>query len=304
MLIAFGSSVASSIVSVLDLDAKGGGWPKLIRTWEIAVPIALGLCFLGYVFRRTRRQSSFAVAARDRAQGRPQTSAFAGRTTGIVLALLVASLPWATSAALTWLAASRGTGYGMDSVHVADMLSAAFSLLIVAYVLSGSGRDFSALGLHWTAAQAGMAMPIFLAGTLLNQFEWPTISWVGNTFIHPGWQPPDVGAMIFGPEVTLGAVPGAIVNGFLEELIVRAYLMTELIRLTRNTWFAVVVSVAVQTSYHFYQGVPLALSHVAVFTLFALVYARTRWALTIALAHSLFDLGAVWGYGLQKLLPF
>jgi membrane protease YdiL (CAAX protease family) len=59
--------------------------------------------------------------------------------------------------------------------------------------------------------------------------------------------------------------------------------------------------VCIQTSYHFYQSVPIALSHIAFFGVFALFYARTNSILPVALAHSLFDLRIDWGYGIEKL---
>jgi membrane protease YdiL (CAAX protease family) len=107
--------------------------------------------------------------------------------------------------------------------------------------------------------------------------------------------------MLHGDTTEILEVAEVLLVGFYEELIVRAYLMTEIIALTRSAWLAVVVSVVVQSSYHFYQGVPLALSHVLLFTVYALFYVRTRMVLPLALAHSVADINAVWSYGLKTM---
>jgi membrane protease YdiL (CAAX protease family) len=80
--------------------------------------------------------------------------------------------------------------------------------------------------------------------------------------------------------------------------------MTEIMAITRRAWLAVAISVVVQTSYHFYQGVPLALSHVVLFTGFAIFFLKTRSILPVAIAHSLVDVDATWIYGLRCMSPY
>ena len=130
------------------------------------------------------------------------------------------------------------------------------------------------------------------------------IYWLGQTFGPPGWHPPDVAAMLYVGGIQIATSADDLLVGFYEELIVRAYVMSEIISLTNQPWLAILISVAVQTSYHFYQGVPLALSHVMLFTAFALFYAKTRLILPVALAHSLVDLSVTWNYGLSKMFPY
>jgi len=81
-----------------------------------------------------------------------------------------------------------------------------------------------------------------------------------------------------------------LINPIKEELIARAYVMSEVRFLTGRWWAAVVASVGLQVCYHFYQGVFAALSYSAVFLVFALYYARTRLILPVILAHLYFDL--------------
>lgn len=80
----------------------------------------------------------------------------------------------------------------------------------------------------------------------------------------------------------LSVVPGAAA----EELIVRAYLMTEVAELTGRMWIAVLASVGFQTLYHLYQGTPYALVSAGSFFVAALFYANTRRATPLILAHA------------------
>jgi hypothetical protein len=183
-----------------------------------------------------------------------------------------------------------------------SMLMHAISLIVLGYVLHQRGQSFSNLGLHWSARNAVLALPLFLLGLFLYKVHWPLILWAAQTFGQPGWTRPDLGPL-FGQGSELTTIPDELLNGFAEELIVRAWIMTEVARLTRRTWVAVVVSVSVQISYHFYQGVPSALSHIPLFTLYALFYARTRLILPVVLAHALQDLWSDWHHGLSAISP-
>jgi membrane protease YdiL (CAAX protease family) len=110
-----------------------------------------------------------------------------------------------------------------------------------------------------------------------------------------GHQPhgPNLGNIIFGTSISMATVLLQILIGPFEELIVRGYLMTEVKRFTGSILFAILCSVAVQTSYHFYQGGPLALAHIGGFLVFAMFYAKTNRILPIILAHSALDLNAL-----------
>jgi len=88
----------------------------------------------------------------------------------------------------------------------------------------------------------------------------------------------------------------AFVNPFFEELIVRAYLISEVTMLTGSTTLAVVISVLLQTSYHLYQGVPNAIGLAFVFLMFSLYYVKTHRAWPIILAHMYSDVQAVVHY--------
>ena len=85
-------------------------------------------------------------------------------------------------------------------------------------------------------------------------------------------------------------------NPFYEELIVRAYLLTEVRQLTGSATKAVILSTVLQTSYHLYQGGPSALSWGIIFLLFSIYYAKTGRIAPIILAHLYMDVIATMMY--------
>jgi membrane protease YdiL (CAAX protease family) len=80
------------------------------------------------------------------------------------------------------------------------------------------------------------------------------------------------------------------VGPFYEEMIARAFTMSEVEALTGSAGLAVVASVALQTSYHLYLGLPNALAVGATFLISACYYARFRRITPVILAHALWNL--------------
>jgi membrane protease YdiL (CAAX protease family) len=182
---------------------------------------------------------------------------------------------------------------------VYQMLSLAAGLGLLSYVLSRSKRGLQDLGLRWTSRDVAVALPLALASGLAYRLLLPLTSWgaemVGG---HPP-QGPDISNYLFGTSISMATVLCEFLNGFFEELIVRGYLMTEVRRFTGSVPFAIFCSVAVQVSYHFYQGGPMALAHVGGFMVFAGYYAKTNRLLPPVLAHIAIDLYALVMYALR-----
>jgi membrane protease YdiL (CAAX protease family) len=89
-------------------------------------------------------------------------------------------------------------------------------------------------------------------------------------------------------------IPFLFLNPFCEEILVRGYLMTEIIELRSSRVLAVLVSLGIQTSYHVHYGVG-AISLAGGLVFFAIYYAKSRRLMPVILAHWLWDLTALIG---------
>jgi membrane protease YdiL (CAAX protease family) len=163
-------------------------------------------------------------------------------------------------------------------------------LLLLGYVLWRGGRRFSDIGFRWSLRDAGVGVIVFVvtylfyrpAATALYAFHRA----IFGTYPH-GPRPLE----LFG-HATVAALLFSLLNPFFEELVVRAYLMTEVIELTGSPALAVLLSVAVQFSYHLYYGWWTASILAFQFLVWSLYYSGWRRALPIIVAHGFFD---VWG---------
>lgn len=156
-------------------------------------------------------------------------------------------------------------------------------LLLLAYVLSRRSLRFKYLGLRWSLRDVGV-------GLLVASVSFAAYL-LGSTVVHLlhyglyGSLAKGSSGSDFFAHPSIAAIPFSLLNPFFEELIVRAYLMTEVSDLTGSSTLAVVASVAVQFSYHLYYGWAGAISLSFQFLVFALYYMRSRRALPIIVAH-------------------
>jgi membrane protease YdiL (CAAX protease family) len=109
-----------------------------------------------------------------------------------------------------------------------------------------------------------------------------------------------VGHLLFGSGIFYSAILLQFLNPFFEELIVRAYLMTEIQFLTGSVTKAVIISTILQTSYHLYQGGAAAISHAATFLIFSIFYAKTNRITPVILAHLYSDVSATLWYWFRE----
>jgi membrane protease YdiL (CAAX protease family) len=162
------------------------------------------------------------------------------------------------------------------------------TLLLLGYVLSRRGLGFSSIGLRWSPMDVGAGMLLAIVSSVGYSFI--------RTFQH-SMSGDSIARNVFGHPSVVMAIAFCLLNPFVEELVVRAYLMTEITELTGSTVWAVILSVVVQFSYHLYYGWAVAISLSFQFLVFALYYAYSRRALPVVLAHAFFDV-----YGMLRLL--
>lgn len=168
------------------------------------------------------------------------------------------------------------------------------ALLLLGYVLSRRGLKLSSLGLRWSFRDASIGLLVTVVSYASYIFGYTLIQTV-HYLVYGGWSTWPT-AKDFFPHVSFAAIPFFLLNPFFEELVVRAYLMTEVMELTGSSALAVALSVGVQFAYHLYYGWVGAISLCFFFLALALYFARSRRALPIIIAHACLDM-----YGLIRL---
>lgn len=161
--------------------------------------------------------------------------------------------------------------------HFVGLVEAGLSISLLAYVLHRQGRSLRSIGLTARASDIPWALSIFFFAWLL---ESSVISIVAN---FPFPEPKEIPLAAGGWLAFLAVIPAAAE----EELIVRAFLMTEVAALSGSMAVAVFASVGFQTCYHLYYGAPSALMLAGGFFVSAVFYANTRRITPVILAHAL-----------------
>lgn len=160
-------------------------------------------------------------------------------------------------------------------------------LALLGYVLHRRGLRFRDLGLTWSPRDILIGLGLYAVASWAHSIAYWLIQ-TGQLTITGSVAPPVHAAQIFGHPTTL-AFLFAFLNPFFEELIVRAYLMTEVSKLTGSMVLATIVSVFFQASYHLYYGWTGAAAMFFLFLVFGVYYAMTRNATPIVIAHFLLD---------------
>ncbi len=163
----------------------------------------------------------------------------------LALVLSVAFLVPTLNALSAWWAGEPVTP-DTDYDSLVRILRAALAISVLAYVLYRQGRSLRTIGLAAKVSDIPWALTIIVCSKLLA-------SSILTLFV--AYHVPESKAAP-SPETAVGllewlaVVPGAA----LEELIIRAYLMTEVAALSGSMALAVIVSVGFQCFYHLYQG--------------------------------------------------
>lgn len=162
------------------------------------------------------------------------------------------------------------------------------ALLLLWYVLKRSGRGLADVGFEWSLKDAKVGILVAIVAMGFYVFGAFLLQAIHFAIYRSAISGPS--GRDFFSRPTWAAVPYFLLSPIFEELIVRAYLMTEIRALTGSATIAVVASVAVQASYHLYYGWWGAVLVGFTFLAFALYYARWGRALPVIVAHEFFDL--------------
>lgn len=168
-------------------------------------------------------------------------------------------------------------------------------LMLFLVLFKRQGRRFQDIGLsfQWTDLPKALGLVVAAAVVMWAIGLLVTYGWFVITLSFP--QRPDTRAMFSTSSLWL-FLPFLLLNPFFEEILVRGYLMTELIDLRKSVLLATVASIVVQTSYHLYYGVSGAIVVGSGLTVLAIYFAKSRRLMPVILAHMLWDSTALLGF--------
>jgi len=181
-----------------------------------------------------------------------------------------------------------------NRAFIAAIIFQSIGLLCLYLVLRHQKRTLREIGLAFSVGlkEFGDSLKLFFAAFLTSAlFYWA----VYRVYVLLGreWHRQNNSAIVFGTTLSVLPVLYVLLNPFHEELLVRAFLISETEWIFGSTTFAIFLSVTLQISYHLYQGLPAALSHIPAFLLFSFYFVRTRRILPIILAHMFMDVYAL-----------
>jgi membrane protease YdiL (CAAX protease family) len=171
---------------------------------------------------------------------------------------------------------------------VGAMIAEAGSLAVLWYVLSGQRRGWKNIGwkLHWT--DVPRALILTFGATVATYATFLPVQIVVHVYSGHYLTPKSTHGVL-GVGISALSIAFICLNPFFEELIVRGYLMTEIVELGGSGVSAIVISVAVQMSYHLYQGFTNGIVLATIFAVFSIYFWKTRRLAPVVLAHLCVD---------------
>jgi membrane protease YdiL (CAAX protease family) len=193
------------------------------------------------------------------------------------------------------LGGTLDAGRGSSALRwAATLVSDALAVCVLVYVLYRQGRGLRDLGVGFARsdviASFSLAVWSFLVFyTCYYCVGWATVALTGQS-VNPHRVPMLEGGL------SAGVLVFVAVNSVYEELLARAFVISEVKALIGSPVIAAAASVILQTAYHLYQGLPQAAALAAAFTVFSLYYLSTRRVWPLILAHFYLDLFALIQY--------
>lgn len=219
------------------------------------------------------------------------------RAKELILVVSVALVPRIFSSTYIMLTGTRL--YNLEAVNalnLAGIISRLTSIAVLAYVLSRQGRNLAEIGFSFRWKDIPVSMMLGIAASAAYIPYSTGCSYIYHLVTGHVLDLSPKNIEFLQTEITIWSLLVMLVNPFYEELIVRAYVMSEVEALTRKRSAAVILSVGLQTSYHLYQGVFSAGSLALAFLIFSLYYIKSKRITPIILAHMYFDFHALISY--------
>lgn len=204
--------------------------------------------------------------------------------------VLLVSLPGPIAASLYSLVGGPRPTTPMQQNYrfVLGVIAEVTALILLWYVMSRQGRTWTDIGWKFGLADVFRGLALYAVVRIVEVLVWNLVQYVYMRSTGHWLVPKSLSVVSYG--ISFLSVAYICLAPFFEELIVRAYTMSEIMGAGGNVGVAIVVSVALQMSYHLYQGFANCIVLTVVFTAYSIYYARTRRIVPIVTAHLLMDL--------------
>jgi membrane protease YdiL (CAAX protease family) len=177
---------------------------------------------------------------------------------------------------------------------VDGLLQDGIAFLLLAYVFARQKRGAKSIGVEFRWSDPFKGFGLFILGAIvLKAFKYLVkstdaalgISPDNRSVMHAGWK-----------EHSITDLLGDISSPIFEEVLVRGYLMTEMLQLGKPQGAAIVASVVLQASYHLYYGWGTAIALSGFFLVLAVYFANSRRLTPVIYAHLSWDLIAYFSH--------
>jgi len=230
----------------------------------------------------------------------PDNSSTRIRWVELILVLFVAfGNALAVSIYTVFTKTSLYSGHSVAGLGFVGVIQELPPLLVLTYVLYRQKRSFRDLGLSFKWTDVPVSFGLAFCALVAEMMLWRFIALASSATTGHVVDSTQKNVEFVSAGVTVWTFALIAINPFFEELIARAFLITEMQTLTGSAGIAVVVSVLLQAAYHLYQGLVPALLYSAIFLVFSLFYIKQRRILPVILAYFYFDLTAVLYYALR-----
>lgn len=166
------------------------------------------------------------------------------------------------------------------------------AISILVYILYRQGRKVDVIVAPFSPVDILHTIGLFILPYLAYSLICLTIR-----SLFPDFNLDSVNTEFMQKNITIFYVLFILVNPVFEELIVRAFLITEIVSITGKGSLAVALSVLIQISYHLYQGLIPAILLGIIFLTFSIYFLKYKRIMPIIIAHALIDILAMIYYG-------
>ena len=206
---------------------------------------------------------------------------------GLVLFVSFGRAIFASAYSLTG-AMAEGDSEQNSARLIVALISETASLGVLWYVLSGQGRKWGDIGWNFTWLDIPRGLTLVFSEMIATYLIWVPVQTFYHSYFGYYLTPRSLHGMLdFG--ISGLSIAVVCLNPFFEELIVRAYLMSEIVDLGGSGVLAIFLSIAVQMSYHLYQGLANGIGLTVAFAVYSVYFWKTRRIAPIVFAHLCLD---------------